>query len=137
MSVQVASQSASAPTRFVQQTIQAALALFDEHVQVPAAHGNQRLHFRGLVGGLLAAAFEPAVWSLRPMDDLSLHQRVQTITGVDRLARSTLSDALKRFDPAALKPMLRAECSTATDTTSGSSHRATDSSAHRRGWFVV
>jgi len=95
-------------TKFIARTIESALRLFDQHVQAPKAHGNERLHLRGLVGGLLAAAFEPAVWSLRPIDDLSLHPRVQALTGVDRLARSTLSDALKRFDPQAVKPVIDA-----------------------------
>ncbi len=82
--------------------------MFDEHVKTPKAHGNERLHLRGMVGGLLAAAFEPSVWSLRPVDDLSLHPRVQKLTGVDRMARTTLSDAMKRFDPERIKPLIDA-----------------------------
>lgn len=108
MAIEQTSESLSPPTRAVMQSIETALRLFDQHVQVPKAHGNERLHLRGVVGGLLAAAFEPAVWSLRPVDDLSLHERVQKLTGVDRLARSTLSDAMARFDPAVIKPVIDA-----------------------------
>jgi Transposase DDE domain len=88
--------------------IETALEVFDRHALVPKAHGNERLHLRGMVAGLLAAAFEPAVWSLRPIDDLSLHPKVKALTGVDRIARSTLSDAMKRCDPQALKPVIHA-----------------------------
>jgi hypothetical protein len=87
--------------------LETAMTLFDKHVVVPEPHGNERLHMRGMVGTLLAAAFEPAVWSLRTIDDLSLHEKVQSISGVDRVARSTLSDAMAKFDPLLLKPLLK------------------------------
>jgi hypothetical protein len=89
-------------------TLDAAMRLFDRHVRPGPSHGNQRLHLRGMVGVLLAAAFEPAVESLRTIDDLSLHPRVQALSGVDRVARSTLSDAMAKFDPALLSPLMRA-----------------------------
>jgi len=103
-----ATASIPAPTKQVQHAIEMAMRLFDEHVVLPKAHGNERLHLRGMVGGLLAAAFEPSVWSLRPLDDLSLHPRIQKLTGVDRLPRTTLSDAMKRFDPERIKPLIHA-----------------------------
>ncbi|MDB5300575.1 MAG: putative transposase [Phycisphaerales bacterium] len=84
------------------------MRLFDQHVRTGPSHGNERLHLRGVVGVLLAGAFEPAVRSLRTIDDLSLHAKVQALTGVDRVARSTLSDALARFDPKELSPLVRA-----------------------------
>lgn len=84
------------------------MELFDRHVTPPAMHGNERLHLRGMVGLLLAGAFEPAVQSLRTLDDLSLHPQVKSISGVDRVARSTLSEAMGRFDPQALAPLLKA-----------------------------
>jgi hypothetical protein len=96
------------PTRRVVRMLDSAMRLFDQHVSAPVAHGNQRLHLRGVVGLLLAAAFEPATRSLRTIDDLSLHPKVAALSGVDRVARSTLSDALARFDPAALGPMMQA-----------------------------
>jgi hypothetical protein len=85
-----------------------AMRLFDKHVHPPIPHGNQHLHLRGVVGVLLAAAFEPAVRSLRTTDDLSLHPKVQAVSGVDRVARSTLSDAMAKFDAKALKPLIGA-----------------------------
>jgi Transposase DDE domain len=88
--------------------IDAAMRLFDQHVQAPIPHGSQHLHLRGVVGLLLAAAFEPAVRSLRTIDDLSLHPKVQAISGVDRVARSTLSDAMAKFNPKTLNPMFEA-----------------------------
>jgi Transposase DDE domain len=96
------------PTRRIIRAIDTALQLFDEHVRLPQPHGNEKLHLRGMVGGLLAAAFQPAAWALRPLDDLSLHPRVQALTGVDRMARSTICDAMARFDPRALDPVIRA-----------------------------
>jgi DDE family transposase len=88
--------------------IDTALGLFDEHVRPQQPHGNEKLHLRGMLGGLLAAAFQPAAWALRPIDDLSLHPRVQALTGMDRIARSTLSDAMARFDPCELDPVVQA-----------------------------
>ena len=84
------------------------MELFDKHVSPPPAHGNERLHLRGVVGILLSAAYEPSVRSLRTIDDLSLLDQVPTLSGVPRVARSTLSDAMARFDPAALKPLIGA-----------------------------
>lgn len=85
-----------------------ALDLYDQHVKPPPAHGNQALHLRGLLALLLSAAFEPAARSLRSIDDLSLHPDLQPLVGVDRVARSTLSDAMAKFDPAALAPLIKA-----------------------------
>lgn len=89
-------------------TLDTAMRLFDQHVRASPGHGNERLHLRGVVGILLAGAFEPAVRSLRTIDDLSLHAKVQAVSGVDRVARSTLSDALAKFDPQRLKPLIGA-----------------------------
>ena len=88
--------------------LDSAMRLFDRHVKPSKAHGNQRLHLRGLLGTLLAGAFEPAVRSLRTLDDLSLHRKVQAVSGVDRVARSTLSDALAKFHPQLLAPLVEA-----------------------------
>jgi hypothetical protein len=85
-----------------------AMELLDEHLHAPEPHGNQRLHYRNVVGMLLCAAFEPSVRSLRTIDDLSLHACVQQFTSNDRVARSTLSEALSRFDPKLLKPVIEA-----------------------------
>ncbi len=88
--------------------VERALDLYDRHVGPLPAHGNQALHLRGLLALLLSAAFEPAARSLRTIDDLSILPEVQAMTGVGRVARSTLSDAMAKFDPAALDPIVRA-----------------------------
>jgi len=88
-----------------------AMEVFDREVGDAGAedvHGNERLHFRGVVGLLLAAAFEPVTRSLRTIDDLSLYPSVQYVSGVGRVAKSTLSDALSKFDPERLRPMIHA-----------------------------
>ena len=84
------------------------MELFDKHVSSPSAHGNEQLHLRGVVGILLAAAYEPTVRSLRTIDDLSLLHKAPALSGVPRVAKSTLSDALAKFDPAALQPLIAA-----------------------------
>jgi hypothetical protein len=96
------------PTRRVIRTLDTAMRLFDQHVKPGVPHGNQHLHLRGVVGVLLAAAFEPTVRSLRTIDDLSLHPKVQALSGVNRVARATLSDALAKFDPHRLAPLIGA-----------------------------
>jgi hypothetical protein len=88
--------------------VERALNLFDQHVGPLPAHGNQSLHLRGLLALLLSAAFEPAARSLRTMDDFSLAPAIGAMVGVDRVARSTLSDAMAKFDPAQLDPIIRA-----------------------------
>lgn len=92
----------------VNHAVRQALELYDRHVGQLPAHGNQALHLRGVLALLLSAAFEPAVRSLRTIDDLSLCPDIQEIVGVPRVARSTLSDAMAKFDPAALDPILKA-----------------------------
>jgi hypothetical protein len=95
-------------SRRVRRMLSDAMALLDEHLDTKPAHGNERLHYRGVVGVLLCAAFEPSVRSLRTIDDLSLFDSVRRFTGTERVARSTLSDALARFDPRALRPLIEA-----------------------------
>jgi hypothetical protein len=96
------------PSQSVVRTLHRALDLFDKHVRPAKPHGNERLHLRGMLAVLLSAAFDPAVRSLRTIDDLSLHPNVQSVAGVDRVARSTLSDAMAKFDPESLRPLMRA-----------------------------
>jgi hypothetical protein len=96
------------PSQSVVRALRRALDLFDKHVRPATPHGNERLHLRGMLAVLLSAAFDPAVRSLRTIDDLSLHPNVQSVAGVDRVARSTLSDAMAKFDPESLRPLMRA-----------------------------
>ncbi len=122
-SIETATPSSSAPAataaaasaadgqavpRAAHQAVLQALELYDRHVGEVPAHGNEALHLRGMLALLLSAAFEPAVRSLRTIDDLSLCPDIQVIVGVPRVARSTLSDAMAKFDPAALNPVIGA-----------------------------
>ena len=57
--------------------------------------------------------FDPAAYSLARrqveflFDALSAQQWMRDKTGIDRIPKSTLSDALKRFDPQALRPLIK------------------------------
>lgn len=73
-----------------------------------STHGNARLELIDVLIVLLAAYFNPALRSHRLIEILSCQHWVQKQTGVDRVPRSTLSDALARFDPEQLRPLVRA-----------------------------
>jgi hypothetical protein len=67
------------------------------------AHGNRRLHHDQLFRGLLLSFFDPAVRSLRLIED-----KGDFGGGIDlpRLARSTTADALAACDPSLLQPVI-------------------------------
>ncbi len=69
-------------------------------------HGNCTLQMMDVVLVMTAAFFNPLVRSQRLIDALSDQQWMQDQTGTQRIARSTLSDALKRFDPESLRPLI-------------------------------
>jgi hypothetical protein len=69
-------------------------------------HGNTRLRQIDVLLVLLAGFFNPAVRSLRLIEQLSQLPWVRGHLAVKKAARSTLSDALKRFDPQALVPLI-------------------------------
>jgi hypothetical protein len=70
-------------------------------------HGNTRLRQVDVLLVLLAAFFNPQVRSLRLIEQLSQLPWVRGHLPLERICRSTLSDALARFDPAALTPLIR------------------------------
>jgi hypothetical protein len=72
-----------------------------------AQHGNRRLHFDALVTALLLAFYNPTCRSLRTLEGLSQFARVRRQTGIDKICRSTTSDALACFNPALLLPLIR------------------------------
>jgi hypothetical protein len=81
-------------------------ALLEQHVQrlreLPA-HGNTKLHADQLFLGLLLSFFDPLTRSLRLIEgrgDFAGRLDLQ------RLARSTTSDALAAFDPKHLRPLI-------------------------------
>lgn len=79
---------------------------FDSHLarlRGKGAHGNRKLHHDQLFRGLLLAFFDPAVRSLRMIED-----KGDFGGGIDlpRLARSTTADALAACDPSLLLPVI-------------------------------
>lgn len=81
--------------------------LIRRHVPVDeAAHGNQELDLPDATRVLLSAFFHPMVRSLRLIELLSGKSVVNQHTSVKRIPKSTLSDALKRFDPERLRPLI-------------------------------
>ena len=70
------------------------------------AHPNRSLFFDPVAVACLLAFFSPAIRSLRTLDDFSQTPRMQEQTSIKRIARSTLSDANKVFDPALLEPII-------------------------------
>lgn len=71
-----------------------------------AAHGNQELDLPDTLRVLLSAFFNPVARSLRLIEMLSRKSAVKEHTSVKRVARSTMSDALGRFDPERLRPLI-------------------------------
>lgn len=70
------------------------------------AHPNRTLFFDDVAVAYLLAFFSPAVRSLRVLDDFSQTPPMRQQTSVDRIPRSTLSDANRVFDPALLEPII-------------------------------
>lgn len=71
------------------------------------AHGNASLELIDVLIVMLAGFFNPLVRSQRLFEALSAQQWMRDKTGIDRIPKSTLSDALKRFDPQALLPLIQ------------------------------
>jgi hypothetical protein len=88
--------------------VRKSMGLLERHLESPRAHGNQRLHYASLVGLLLSGALQPTVRSLRQFEQHSATDDVRRITGLPIVPRSTLSDAMARFDPEQLRPVIEA-----------------------------
>ena len=73
-------------------------------------HGNAQLELIDVLIVLSAGFYNPLVRSQRMIEALSSQQWMQAKTGLARIPRSTLSDALKRFDPEQLKPLIQDLC---------------------------
>ena len=71
------------------------------------AHGNRQLFLSDIFVALLLAFYHPIVRSLRTIDALSCTQAAQQTLTINRIARSTLSDANRMVDPALLQPLLQ------------------------------
>lgn len=70
-------------------------------------HRNRRLHFDTMVAALLTAFYDPALRSLRTIDDYTQCESLARDLPVDRVARSTLADAMGQMNPAHLIPLVR------------------------------
>jgi hypothetical protein len=70
-------------------------------------HGNARLELIDVLIVMLAAFFNPMVRTQRLIDALSSQKWMQEKSGVGRIPRSTFSDALRRFDPEPLRPLIQ------------------------------
>ena len=69
-------------------------------------HGNRRLHDHHVVVAHLVAFLNPALNSLRRIEDVYEHSKVRRIFGSPRVPKSTLADAQAVFDPALLMPLI-------------------------------
>jgi len=74
------------------------------HVAHP--HPNRTLFFDDVAVAYLLAFFTPVIRSLRILDDFSQTPQMQAHLSVERVPRSTLSDANKVFDPTLLEPII-------------------------------
>ncbi|MCX5662266.1 MAG: IS4 family transposase [Planctomycetota bacterium] len=70
------------------------------------SHGNASLEVVDVLVVMLAGFFNPMVRSQRLLEALSSQAWMRERTGLKRIPRSTLSDALKRFDPEQLRPLI-------------------------------
>lgn len=73
-----------------------------------AAHGNQQLFLDDVFVVYLLAFFNPAVRSLRTIEDLSQTRQAQKHLSLDRICKSTLSDFNSFIDPNRLVPIIDA-----------------------------
>jgi len=72
------------------------------------AHGNQQLFLDDVFVVYLLAFFNPAVRSLRTIEDLSQTRQAQKHLSLDRICKSTLSDFNSFIDPDRLLPIIDA-----------------------------
>src|SRR5215831_16233838 len=70
------------------------------------AHGNRILHLDDVLVCYLLAFFNPAIRSLRTIEDFSETRQAQRLLTVDRIPKSTLSDFQRVADPALLEPII-------------------------------
>jgi len=83
---------------------------FCDSLKVPDGleHGNARLGLGDTLTVLLCAFFNPTVRSLRLIEQLSQMPWAAKNLDIERVCRSTLSDALERFSPDQLIPVINA-----------------------------
>lgn len=77
-----------------------------DRLRAAHVHPNRTLFFDDVAVAYLLSFFSPAVRSLRTLEDASQTSQMRENTTVERIPRSTLSDANKVFDPALLEPIV-------------------------------
>lgn len=70
-------------------------------------HGNRTLHYDTVLITYLLAFFNPTLRSLRTIQDFSKVPGANQYLDVEQVARSTLSDANRLFDPGLLEPLIQ------------------------------
>ena len=92
----------------VHSLVRRSMRLISQSLGDVPSHGNERLHLVHVVGLLLSSAMHPTVRSLRAIEHHSAGEDARVLTGGRKIVpRSTLSDALARFDPEALRPVIQ------------------------------
>ena len=76
------------------------------HLRTRPAHGNRTFFYDQLVVAHLLAFFNPALHSLRRIEDVFGLPGVQRRLGMPAAPKSTVADAQRLFDPELLKPIL-------------------------------
>ena len=71
----------------------------------PDAHGNRTLFADQILIAHLVAFFNPALKSLRRLEDVFEHPKVRCKFNTPRMPKSTLSDAQRLFDTSLLTPL--------------------------------
>jgi hypothetical protein len=71
-------------------------------------HPNRALHFDTVLATLLVGFYESSVRSLRALEDLSCREGAREVLPVERVCRSTLSDAMRQMDAGQLQPIVEA-----------------------------
>lgn len=71
-----------------------------------SVHGNRKLFTDHILVAHLLAFFNPAVASLRTIEDVFEHEEVRRRMGLPRVPRSTLADAQRVFDLELLQPLV-------------------------------
>jgi hypothetical protein len=72
-----------------------------------AEHGNRKLFLDDVFVVYLLAFLNPAIRSLRTIEDLSKTRQAQKLLGVAKVCKSTLSDFSALADPRRLEPILQ------------------------------
>ena len=85
------------------------VALIQSHMQGLRRlynHPNRVLHYDTVLAALLTAFYDPALRSLRAMDDFTQCEALADDLPVARVARSTLADAMRTMDAKHLMPLV-------------------------------